>query len=227
MSSAYADARALTIANSQDPTVVAMQKMSNGQLCVMQSTLIPRQASFSTSSSQGSLLRSSSSSRLGQSRSGASLLSTSRSNSLLTTRRDASSLDAFVLSRPGFVSTYDEHTWHGARPSIHPHGKAPVVAPPFQSTFSINAYKHGLLKPSPKDTTVDRTVTEFVNPHPSRGQRTLAQKGFRALGEQWENHVQTQHANQQAAFSRLQRDMASRSSRTAFPAIGERAGLEL
>jgi len=217
---AFADSRALVRAHAQNPSVVAMHKMQNGQLCVMQSTAIPRGVMNHSSQSRGSLRSSSSASLMSTpSRATTSGLSSSKSNGLLTSRRDASSLDAFVLSRPGFMSTHEEHTWYGSRPSVHPRGKRPTAVTPTQSMFSISAYKHGLIKPSAHDAVVDRTVTEFTYPHPSQKQRLMASRGFRDLGEQWGEHVQHMHAKDMALSSRMQQSSLRR-SQTAFASFG-------
>jgi len=113
-------------------------------------------------------------------------------------------LDAFVLPRDSFTSTFDEHNaWHGSMPSLHPVAHPSVSGQPrglthslSKGSFQLKAYKSGVLRPGARDVALDRTVTEFSDPSPSRTQRHLARVGYSALGEEWKQHVQAQHARQ-------------------------------
>ena len=103
-------------------------------------------------------------------------------------------LDAFVLERPCFTSTHTEHGWHGSMPSLHPcRSTRSLRSSQSQGAFQLQAFRSGLLKPASRDTLLDRTVSEFSDPHPSRQQARLARQSYAALGREWQDHVKGQH----------------------------------
>jgi len=108
--------------------------------------------------------------------------------------------NAFKLARPGYMSTYNEHSWHGGRkplglPRLH------SANPSFQASFSVSAFKSGSLKPSTWDTLADNTVTKFADAQPTPIQMELAQAGYKNMQHDWAKHVRSMNELQLTPIS--------------------------
>jgi len=77
-----------------------------------------------------------------------------------------------------------------------------------QGSFELQAYKSGMLKPSKRDPIVDRTVTEFTDPSPSKHQLALARATYSALGAEWGRRVEFENHQQDVAkWKQFERSM--------------------
>jgi len=209
------------LASQEAASKVAFKKMTNGHIALMKSTTFVRNPDMNVRALHSAGPMAMSSRSLSSSSSAPQLASSGSSSSLLTAAGRGSNLDALVLVRPKFTSTYDEHTWQGAMPKLHPHAPLPDDFPPRQSSFSLRAYKRGNIKPSAMDPKIDRTVTEFMCPHPSRSQLKLAKETYSGLGREWGTHVQSMHEKQQDLDARYRQSLGGmRRSQTAQPFFG-------
>lgn len=125
---------------------------------------------------------------------------------LLAPERGRPNPDAFLLARPQWKTTFDEHTWHGKPPVTACHVD-PTVQPRLepaksQASFSVAAYKRGYLKPSVEDAVKDKTVTQFVDAHPTSEQQRLAQAGYKNLCMSWAEYVRFENERQRTTLMR-------------------------
>ena len=88
-----------------------------------------------------------------------------------------------------------------------------------QASFSVDAYKHGYLKPASADTVVDNTVTRFVDAYPTVEQTGLARHGYNMLHATWQDYVRIENDRQRAT---MHNPPSPRRAILAFSAPGHR-----
>jgi len=182
--------RSITILMHASPTVTSLRSTvsaySNGTL---------RNSMSAASLRSGTLRSSASTAGLRRPPSASSGFSAAR---LLSADNCRLAGDAFVLARPKWTDTHTEHTWHGRRQAIAPR----LVPSKSQASFSVKAWRQGYLKPSGLDTTADKTVTQFVDAHPTQEQLRYARVGYRRMAIAWDDYVQAENMRALTAMRR-------------------------